>query len=69
MKMPFHLARPKTNPAALAAMGANRSKERAQDRELELLELARDSAVRIVALTELVGDLQDRIAVLEAKTP
>jgi hypothetical protein len=69
MKQPLHLARSSTNPAALAAMGVNRQKERAQDRELELLTLARDSAVRIVALTELCGELQDRIAVLEAKAP
>lgn len=67
MKMPFYLARPKTNPSALAVMGANRAKEQAQDRNLELLEMARDSATRIVELTELVGKLQDRIAVLEAK--
>ena len=47
-------------------MGANRKLERAQDRELELLTLARDSATRLVELTELVGVLQERIAVLES---
>ena len=67
MKQPLHLARSKTNPAAFAAMGANRAKEQAQDRQLELLEMARDSAKRIVELTELVGDMRDRIAVLEAR--
>lgn len=67
MKQPLHLAQSKNNPAAFAAMGANRAKERAQDRELELLEMARDSAKRIVELTELVSALQDRIAVLEGK--
>lgn len=67
MKMPFHLARTKTNPSAFGAMGANRNLERAQDRELELLTLARDSAARIVELTALCGDLQDRIATLEAR--
>ena len=67
MKQPLHLARSKTNPAALAAMGANRAKEQAQDRQLELLEMARNSATRIVELTELVGELHDRIAVLETK--
>ncbi len=67
MKQPLHLARSKTNPAAFAAMGANRAKEVAQDRQLELLEMARDSATRIVALTDMVGELQDRIAVLEAQ--
>ena len=66
MKMPFHLARPKTNPSALGDMGANRKLDRAQDRELELLTLARDSATRLVELTELVGVLQERIAVLES---
>ena len=67
MKMPFHLARSKTNHAALGVMGANRKLERAQDRELELLTLARDSATRLVELTELVGALQERIVVLEGK--
>ena len=67
MKMPFHLAMPRTNPSALATMGANRKLERAQDRELELLNLARDSATRLVELTELVGDLRDRVEQLEGK--
>ena len=65
MKMPFHLQRPKTNPSALGAMGANRKLERAQDRELEFLTLARDSATRLVELTELVGVLKERIELLE----
>lgn len=47
-------------------MGKNRSVEQAQDRQLELLTLARDSATRIVELTEMVGALQERIAVLES---
>ena len=67
MKQSLHLARAKTNPSALQAMGNNRAKEAAQDRELELLSLARDSATRIVELTELVGDLRERVAVLEGK--
>ena len=67
MKQPFHLARAKTNPSALAAMGANRALELAQDQKLELLTLARDSATRIVELTALVGELQGRVAALEGK--
>ena len=67
MKMLLHLARSKKNPSALAAMGANRAKELAQDRNLELLTLARDSAARLVELTELVVELQARIELLESK--
>lgn len=53
----------KTN--AHRAMGANRA---AEQRDKELLvrnELARDSAQRIVELTELVADLTARVEALE----
>lgn len=59
------MMRPHTKPAAAAAMGANRAAEQREKQVAELMQLARDSAQRIVELTETVADLRERVAVLE----
>jgi len=57
--------RPQTPPKAALAMGANRAAEHREKQVVELMQIARDSAKRIVELTETMADLQDRVAVLE----
>ena len=54
-------------PAAMAAMGVNRTAERRADQMADLTETVHATAQRLIELTELVGVLQDRIVVLEAK--
>lgn len=55
-----------TKPNAMIAMGQNRAAEARADQMANLLEASRNSAVRVVELTELVGDLTERVAVLES---
>lgn len=59
------MMRPQTTPKAALAMGANRANERNAKDMAELKELCRLGAQRIVELTDLVADLQERVAVLE----
>lgn len=59
------MMRPHTKPAAAMAMGANRAAEQREKQVAALMQLARDSAQRIVELTETVADLRERVAVLE----
>jgi hypothetical protein len=53
-------------PAAAAAMGANRASDHREKLMAEMMDLCRHSAQRIVELTEVVADLQERITQLEA---
>ncbi len=59
------MMRPQTTPKAALAMGSNRAAEARERQVVELMQIARDSAQRIVELTETVADLTDRVAVLE----
>jgi hypothetical protein len=53
-------------PAAAAAMDANRASDQREKLMAEMMDLCRHSARRIVELTEVVADLQERITQLEA---
>lgn len=59
--------KPRTAPAAMAAMVANRIAEQREKEKVELMEMARTFAQRIVQLTELVVDLQERVEQLEGE--
>ncbi len=59
------MMRPLAKTAASVVMGANRAAEQRERQIVELMQIARDSAKRIVELTDLVADLTDRVAVLE----
>jgi len=56
-----------TKPNALLAMGANRATEARGVRDANVLPLIRASADRLLELTDLVAELQARVAALEAK--
>lgn len=60
------MMRPQQKPNAAMAMGANRAAELRADHMAALIETCRESAKRILELTELVAELQDRVAALEA---
>lgn len=59
------MMRPHTKPAAAMAMGANRATEARERQVVELMQIARDGAMRITELTNALADLQDRVALLE----
>ena len=58
------MRQPKSNGAI--QMGANRAAEQRADNMATLIEVSHSSATRIIELTELVADLRDRVAALEA---
>jgi hypothetical protein len=58
------MRQPKSNGAI--QMGANRAAEHRADNMATLIEVSHSSATRIIELTELVADLRDRVAALEA---
>ena len=58
---------PLPKPKAAQAMAANRAAEQREKQLADLMVLCRDGAVRIVELTELVADLQDRVTALEGQ--
>ena len=57
---------PIPKPRAMSSMGANRAGEHNAKQMATLMEASRDTAVRVVELTEQVAALLDRVAVLEA---
>lgn len=59
--------KPRTAPAAMQAMAANRIAEQREKERAEWMEMARTFAQRIVQLTELVVDLQERVEQLEGR--
>lgn len=59
--------RPLPTPAAMQSLAANRAADQRNREKLELLDAIHASAKRIVELTDLVGDLADRVTVLEAR--
>ena len=58
---------PLPKPRAMTAMGTNRAGEHNSKQMATLMEAARDTAVRVVELTEQVAALLDRVAALEGK--
>ena len=59
--------KPRTAPAAMQAMAANRIAEQREKEKVEWMEMARTFAQRVVELTELVVDLQERVEQLEGR--
>ena len=58
---------PLPKPRGMAAMGANRASEHNAKQMATLMEATRDTANRVVELTEQVTALLDRVAALEAR--
>ena len=50
---------------AMRAIGANRASEQREKEKADLLEVVRASALQVVALTELVVELENRLMALE----
>ena len=58
---------PLPKPRAMTAMGTNRASEHNAKQMATLMEASRDTAVRVVELTEQVAVLLDRVMALEAR--
>ena len=58
---------PLPKPRAMTAMGTNRASEHNAKQMATLMEASRDTAVRVVELTEQVAVLLDRVVALEAR--
>ena len=58
---------PLPKPRAMSAMGANRANDHYAKQMAALMEATRDTASRVVELTEQVAALLDRVAALEAR--
>lgn len=51
----------------MRGIGANRAREQRDDEKADLIAVVRASALQIAALTELVMELEGRMAQVEAK--
>ena len=61
------MRKPIPTSSAMRGIGANRAREQRDDEKADLIAVVRASALQIAALTELVMELEGRMAQLEAK--
>ena len=61
------MRRPLTKPNALVTMGQNRAAEHRADQMADLTQVCRDSALRVIELTEQVAALTARVEQLEGQ--